>query len=106
MPLHKSAGIILFKEEERFEEKLFEYRLKSLIEQKTLISQMLTVLIGGVVLLCFLDAPDYKYIAAGIGVYLVFILIKSLMDTITELNGYLYKREGKEKKIRKFPIIN
>lgn len=76
--------------EEKFEEKVFEYKLKSLIEQRTLISQMLTVLTGGVVWLCFLDVPDYKYIVAAFGFYFICMLIKSLMNTIEELDTCLY----------------
>ncbi len=73
------------------EEKIFEYKMKNLIAQKTVLSNMIAVLTGGVMWLIFLDAPKYKYIPAVIGAYLVCIFVTSLMNTITELNGYLYK---------------
>lgn len=75
------------------EEKIFEYRIKSLIAQRTTLSNMLAVLTGGVMWLAFLDAPNYKFIPVTIGAYFICIFAISLMNTITELNGYLYKNK-------------
>lgn len=48
-------------EEEKFEEKLFEYKLKSLIELRTALVGAIAVLSGGVMWLIFLNAPNYRY---------------------------------------------
>jgi len=45
-------------EEEKFEEKLFEYKLKSLIELRTTLVGAIAVLSGGVMWLIFLNAPN------------------------------------------------
>ncbi len=57
-------------EEEKFEEKLFEYKLKSLIELRTTLVGAIAVLSGGVMWLIFLNAPNYRYFLLR----LVFIL--------------------------------
>ena len=76
------------------EEKIFEYKLKNLIAQKTVLSNMIAVLTGGIMWLTFLDAPKYRFLFVAVGVYFVFVFIISLMKTITELNIILYKKKG------------
>lgn len=83
--------------EEKFEEKVFEYKLKSLIEQRTMLSSMIVILSGGITWLVFLDAPNYKYLFIVFGIYVACIFVNSLMSTILELNRILYKKQAGDK---------
>lgn len=75
------------------EEKIFEYKVKNLIAQRTTLSNMIAILAGGVMWLTFLDAPRYRLLFVAIGVYFVCVFVISLIKTITELNMIIYKKE-------------
>lgn len=73
------------------EEKVFEYKLKSLIAQKTMLAQMITVLISGTVGLCFIEKhSSLRAILITAGIFFVAVFVKSFMKTVIELNTYLY----------------
>lgn len=80
--------------EEKFEEKVFEYKVKNLIALRTTLCNMIAVLAGGVMWLTFLDAPKYRLLFVVIGVYFVCLFAISLIKTITELNTIIYKKKG------------
>ncbi len=76
------------------EEKVFEYKLKSLIELRTTLVGTIAILSGGVMWLMFLDAPKYRYFFVAFGFYFICVFAVSLMKTITELNAIFYKRRN------------
>ena len=96
LPFLKSEGIIEFMEE-KFEEKVFEYKLKSLIELRTALMQLLTVLTGGVVGLCFVANSKLKLFLIIAGLFFGAIFVKSLVSAIRELNKIIYRKNKREK---------
>lgn len=81
--------------EEKFEEKVFEYRMKSLIELRTALMQLLTVLVGGVIGLCFVENSKLKFFLITAGLAFVAIFVKSFISTIRELNKIIYRKTEK-----------
>lgn len=77
-------------------EDIIDKRINNLIALRQLITQVLTVLISGVVGVLFIPDSPLKAGLFILGVYFIIILSKNLINTMSELNGYLYKR-NKEK---------
>lgn len=85
------------------EEKIFEYKVKNLIEQKTMLAQMITVLIGGTVGLCFIEKlNELRGILITAGIFFVIIFVKSFIKTVIELNTYLYSSNKKRRNKNEF----
>lgn len=82
--------------EEKFEEKVFEYKLKSLIKLRTALMQILTVLIGGIVGLSFTADSKLKHALIIAGIILAVIFAKSLASAIREFNKIVYRKKKKD----------
>ena len=76
-------------------EDMIDKRINNLIAPRQLVTQVLTVLISGVVGVLFIPDSPLKAGLFVLGVYFIIILSKNLMETMSELNGYLYKKQGK-----------
>ncbi len=76
-------------------EDMIDKRINNLIAPRQLVTQVLTVLISGVVGVLFIPDSPLKAGLFVLGVYFIIILSKNLMEIMSELNGYLYKKQGK-----------
>ena len=72
-------------------EDMIDKRINNLIAPRQLVTQVLTVLISGVVGVLFIPDSPLKAGLFVLGVYFIIIL----MEIMSELNGYLYKKQGK-----------
>lgn len=76
-------------------EDMIDKRINNLIAPRQLVTQVLIVLISGVVGVLFIPDSPLKAGLFVLGVYFIIILSKNLMEIMSELNGYLYKKQGK-----------
>lgn len=70
-------------------------KVNNLIALRQLLTNTLTVLIGGTVGLLFINASPLKYVFIFIGLFYVYVFTANLSSTISELNLLLNKEEEK-----------
>ncbi len=80
-------------------DELTKTKVNNLIALRQLITQVLTVLTGGLVGVFLMPNTAFKIFLLIFGIYFTAKLIATLANTITELNSYLYSNKRKGGKI-------
>lgn len=73
--------------------KVMEIRVKNLMLSKQLIVQTLTVIIGGMIGLGFMQSSPLRNSLLVFGIFYVLVLIKNFSSITGEIEKYLYKNK-------------